>query len=72
MAIADVHALWARISCPTLLICGKESWHPNPAEDGRIRHFRNAEVAQFEGAGHWVHHDRLEPFMATLTAFLAR
>ena len=41
-----------------------ESWASNPVEDGRARHFRNAEVVTVEGAGHWVHHDRLAEFLA--------
>lgn len=67
---AELESLWASITCPTLLVYGKESWASNPAEDGRARHFKNAEVVVFEGAGHWVHHDRLEPFMTKLEAFL--
>jgi pimeloyl-ACP methyl ester carboxylesterase len=68
----DVAELWQRITCPTLLVYGKESWASNPAEDGRATHFQNAEVAAFEKAGHWVHHDQLDRFIATVTAFLAR
>jgi pimeloyl-ACP methyl ester carboxylesterase len=70
MAVADVEGLWARITCPTLLIYGKESWASNPAEDGRARHFRNAEIVTFDGAGHWVHHDKLAEFMALVRRFL--
>jgi pimeloyl-ACP methyl ester carboxylesterase len=66
----EQHALWSRITCPTLLVYGKESWASNPLDDGRIRHFANAKVVSFEGAGHWVHHDRLEGFLAELRGFL--
>jgi pimeloyl-ACP methyl ester carboxylesterase len=66
----DQHALWSRITCPTLLIYGRESWASNPVDDGRIRHFVNARVVSFERAGHWVHHDRLEAFLAELKGFL--
>jgi pimeloyl-ACP methyl ester carboxylesterase len=66
----EQHSLWSRIACPTLLVYGKESWASNPEEDGRIRHFANARVVSFEGAGHWVHHDRLDAFVDTLNAFL--
>ena len=65
-----MHELWSRISCPTLLVYGRESWASNPAEDGRLRYFAKARVATFEGAGHWVHHDRLDAFLAELRAFL--
>ena len=70
LAPEEVERLWARITCPTLLVYGKESWASNPLEDGRARHFRNAEVVTFEGAGHWMHHDRLEEFLERLRAFL--
>jgi pimeloyl-ACP methyl ester carboxylesterase len=71
MAVADVEGLWARIACPTLLVYGKESWASNPVEDGRAGHFRNAEVVTFDGAGHWVHHDKLAQFIALVRRFLA-
>jgi pimeloyl-ACP methyl ester carboxylesterase len=67
---ADLHHLWSRIACPTLLVYGKESWASNPLKDGRIQHFQNARVETFEGAGHWVHHDRLEAFVAMVREFL--
>jgi pimeloyl-ACP methyl ester carboxylesterase len=70
MTAADVEALWSRIACPTLLVYGKESWASNPALDGRARHFRNAEIVTVEGAGHWVHHDRLGEFLALVRRFL--
>ena len=66
----ELHALWARITCPTLLVYGKESWASNPVEDGRIAHFANARVVSFEKAGHWVHHDRLDAFLDEIRAFL--
>jgi pimeloyl-ACP methyl ester carboxylesterase len=66
----ELEELWARITCPTLLVYGTESWASNPAEDGRARHFRNAEVVTFEKAGHWVHHDRLDAFLDLLRKFL--
>lgn len=70
MPQADIERLWNRISCPTLLVYGKQSWASNPAEDGRARHFRNARVVTVEGAGHWVHHDQFETFLQLLQDFL--
>ncbi len=67
----ELHAFWHRITCPTLLAYGRDSWASNPDEDGRAAHFRNARVALFDDAGHWLHHDRFESFMAELRAFLA-
>lgn len=71
-ATAEVEQLWAAIACPTLLVYGATSWASNPARDGRARHFRTAEVIEIADAGHWVHHDQFDAFMATTTAFLAR
>lgn len=66
----EIHSLWGRIACPTLLVYGSESWASNPAEDGRDRFFSNARVELVQGAGHWVHHDRLDVFMGLLHDFL--
>ncbi len=59
------------ITCPTLLVYGNESWASNPADDGRLAHFRNARVLAVAGAGHWVHHDRLALFLDEVRTFLA-
>ena len=66
----EVAELWSRITCPTLLVYGAESWASNPQTDGRVRHFANARVVSFERAGHWVHHDRLDGFLSEIRAFL--
>ncbi|HUI35061.1 MAG TPA: alpha/beta hydrolase [Stellaceae bacterium] len=70
MTQVETEDLWTRIACPTLLVYGKESWASNPEQDGRIRHFKNAKVVSFDGAGHWVHHDRLDGFLDLLRGFL--
>jgi pimeloyl-ACP methyl ester carboxylesterase len=70
LSTADLHHLWSRITCPTLLVYGKESWASNPVKDGRIEHFQDARVETFEGAGHWVHHDRLDAFVEMVRGFL--
>ncbi len=67
---AEIEALWAAITCPTLLLYGADSWASNPERDGRIAHFRNARVVEFENAGHWLHHDQFDRFMAELDGFL--
>jgi pimeloyl-ACP methyl ester carboxylesterase len=72
MSGRDIRFLWARISCPTLLMFGKESRSGNPAEDGRAKLFRDSHVAGIEGAGHWLHHDRLDEFLRIVREFLLR
>jgi pimeloyl-ACP methyl ester carboxylesterase len=64
-------ALWGRITCDTLLVYGKQSWASNPAEDGRLQWFNTARVSLYDDAGHWVHHDRHDAFVAEIKAFLA-
>jgi pimeloyl-ACP methyl ester carboxylesterase len=66
----ELHRLWGRITCPVLLAYGRNSWSTNPAEDGRINHFKNASIVTFEDAGHWPHHDQFDQFMQALRAFL--
>ena len=66
----DARELWGRISCPTLLVRGMESWASNPLEDGRAGYFKNARVANIEKAGHWVHHDQLGVFLEVVQDFL--
>jgi len=43
----------------------------NPETDGRMKYFKDGRVIEFEGAGHWVHHDRLDGFLTEVRAFLA-
>ena len=67
----DQYKLWERITCPTLLLRGTESWASDPVEDGRIKHFKNARLVNFEKAGHWLHHDQLDKFLTEVRTFLA-
>ena len=68
---AEQYALYQRISCPTLLFRGTESWASDPEKDGRAKVFQDVRVANVEGAGHWVHHDQLDAFVALTRAFLS-
>lgn len=62
--------LWGRITCPTLLCYGDDSWASNPQTDGRLQYFNNATVNSYENAGHWLHHDQFDKFTADLKSFL--
>jgi pimeloyl-ACP methyl ester carboxylesterase len=68
---AEMYELWSKITCPTLLVRGKQSWAGDPEQDGRIKHFQNARVVHIDGAGHWVHHDQLDVFLREVKQFLA-
>ena len=63
-------ALWGKITCPSLLLYGADSWASNPAKDGRAEHFPMGEVRVYENAAHWVHHDQFDRFIEETAAFL--
>ena len=66
----DLQRLWSRIACPTLILYGTASRSGNPAKDERVEPFRDARVVGVDGAGHWVHHDRLDVFLRVVRDFL--
>jgi len=70
LSAEDYVALWMRISCPTLLLCGDESPLPNPAKTGLLDHFKQAELKIIKGAGHWLQHDEPDAVLDALRIFL--
>ena len=66
----EMAQVWAAVTAPTLLLYGEDSWASDPREDGRADEFGNAEVIAFEDAGHWLHHDQFDRFLATMRDFL--
>ena len=69
-SIEDFQAVFSGITCPALLFWGEESWLPDPEPDPRAAAIRNRRIVKVPGAGHWVHHDRLDVFLAESTKFL--
>ncbi|HKY83126.1 MAG TPA: alpha/beta hydrolase [Sphingobium sp.] len=67
---SDLPQFWSRITCPVLLCLGLDSWASNPIKDGRAAHFQDARLVEFADAGHWLHHDQFDRFLAELRAFL--
>jgi pimeloyl-ACP methyl ester carboxylesterase len=65
----DHIALWSRITCPTLLLRGSESFLPDPEAAGVLAHFKQAHSVTIAGAGHWLHHDKLEAVLGVLRPF---
>ena len=66
----DLLDIWQAITCPMLLLYGEKSWASNPQKDGRLEHFPTARVIEYENAGHWLHHDKFDRFMADVKIFL--
>ena len=60
----DVRGLWRNITCPVLLISGSESWLRSGGDpDELVGEFADARHVVVDGAGHWVQHDQLDPFL---------
>jgi pimeloyl-ACP methyl ester carboxylesterase len=72
LSLEDHIGLWSRIACPTLLVSGSESFLPDPATAGVMKHFENAELARIEGAGHWLQHDKPDEVLDLLKKFFAK
>lgn len=66
----DVTHLWHCISCPTLLLYGKDSWASNPQDDGRLEYFKDPTLKVYDNAGHWPHHDQFSMFLADVKTFI--
>ncbi len=67
----ELHELWHAIDCPVWLVHGADSWASHPGVDGRATFFRDGRVTSYENAGHWVHHDCFDAFLADLRSSLA-
>ncbi len=68
--IEDCIELYGRITCPVLFFWGLESFFPVPETDRRLKALRRARLVEVPNAGHWLHHDQLDPFLRETTAFL--
>jgi pimeloyl-ACP methyl ester carboxylesterase len=63
--------LTASYDGPTLFVYGADSDYVRAKYHDTVRrYFPGAEFTAIEGAGHWVHAERLDDFLATLTPFL--
>jgi pimeloyl-ACP methyl ester carboxylesterase len=68
--VAEAREIWNQIRCPVLLVRGSESWASDPEADGKASAFHDYRTELVKDAGHWVHHDQLEKFMAIVWDFL--
>jgi pimeloyl-ACP methyl ester carboxylesterase len=67
----EIREVAGRITCPSLLFWGEESFLENPEKDGRIGWIPNARLVRVPHAGHWLHHDQLATFLKETRAFFA-
>jgi pimeloyl-ACP methyl ester carboxylesterase len=70
ISYSEQEQLWRAITCPMLLLYGADSWASNPERDGRAAQFKTAKVVEYAKAGHWLHHDQFERFVADMRGFL--
>ena len=63
--------IFSRITCPALLFWGLDSWAPVPEDDPRKLAIPNCQLIKVPNAGHWLHHDQLDLFLAETRAFMA-
>ena len=68
--IADAAEVFSKITCPTLLFWGLESFAPVPENDARFKAMPRCRLIPVAKAGHWVHHDQLGLFLKETSGFL--
>jgi len=68
--IEDTVEVYGKISSPTLMFWGLESFLPIPEGDPRKDAIRDCRLVKVPNAGHWVHHDQLDVFLRETSAFL--
>jgi pimeloyl-ACP methyl ester carboxylesterase len=66
----DTVGIWSRITAPTLLVNGAESFAARGEQDDRASAFKHARTVTISRANHWLHHDQFDAFMRELTKFL--
>lgn len=62
--------LWQEITCPVLLVNASGGYPFRIGQNDTDRFFQNVQLVVIEDAGHWVHHDQLDAFLATTRSFL--
>lgn len=66
----ELQEIFSNIECPTLLAWGTETFVEDPEQSGRLGYFKDATLKRYPGASHWVHHDKLDDFLADVKAFI--
>jgi pimeloyl-ACP methyl ester carboxylesterase len=69
--LEDAAEVLGQIQCPSLLFWGRQSFARDPDTDDLAKKIANRRVVKVDQAGHWLHHDQLEIFLAETKKFLA-
>ncbi len=68
--VEDAAEILKRITCPSLLFWGRQSFAKDPENDPLGKLIQNCEIVKVDQAGHWLHHDQLETFLSQTKRFL--
>ena len=66
----DHVSLWSRITCPVLLLHAAESFLQSSETADVAKHFQSARSETISGAGHWLHHDKPDDVVRSISTFL--
>jgi pimeloyl-ACP methyl ester carboxylesterase len=66
----DHVSLWGRITCPVLLLHAAESFLQGSESSDLAQYFQNARSETISGAGHWLHHDKPDEVLHSVSTFL--
>jgi pimeloyl-ACP methyl ester carboxylesterase len=68
--VEDAEQIWANVTAPSIVVGGSESWWMRtPNREELAASIPRSRSVIFENAGHWVHHDRFDDFVALLREF---
>lgn len=70
MNFDDLTRLWSEITCPTLLLNAKQGFEHRTGQDDTLQYFKQGKVVDIDDAGHWLHHDQFDEFLAQTITFL--
>ena len=68
--VDEIIELWQCIRAPTLLINAANGLQNRTGQDDTLQYFKHVELHDVAGAGHWIHHDRLEQVATFIEDFL--
>ena len=70
-SLEQTESSWRQVKTPVLFCGGVDSWSLRfPGREVMADWVPGAQKHVFEEAGHWVHHDQLQPFLQVVREFL--